>query len=134
MAFALSDRPTVLLSSCPPVLLSSCPPVRLSDCPTVRLSDCLPSPPSSHYFLRVTDVVALAAELLTLQSSTGSEGPAVDFVSRWLVSRGWNVTTQEVTKGRANVWASRAGGGVTFSTHLDTVPPYLPPRLEGNRL
>ena len=82
----------------------------------------------------MTDVVALAAELLAMQSSTGSEGPAVDFVSRWLVARGWNVTTQEVTKGRANVWASRSGGGVTFSTHLDTVPPWLPPRLEGSRL
>jgi acetylornithine deacetylase len=82
----------------------------------------------------MTDVVALAAELLALQSSTGSEGPVVDFVSRWLVSHGWNVTTQEVSKGRANVWASRAGGGVTFSTHLDTVPPYLPPRLEGQKL
>ncbi len=82
----------------------------------------------------MTDVVALAAELLAIQSSTGAEGPAVDFVARWLVSRGWNVTTQEVTKGRANVWASRAGRGVTFSTHLDTVPPYIPPRLDGDRL
>ena len=82
----------------------------------------------------MTDVVALAAELLAIQSSTGAEGPAVDFVSRWLVARGWNVTTQEVTKGRANVWASRAGHGVTMSTHLDTVPPYLPPRMEGTRL
>ncbi|MEP6620586.1 MAG: M20/M25/M40 family metallo-hydrolase [bacterium] len=82
----------------------------------------------------MTDVVALAAELLAIQSSTGSEGPAVDFVARWLIARGWNVTTQEVTKGRANIWASRAGNGVTLSTHLDTVPPYLPPRLEGNRL
>jgi acetylornithine deacetylase len=50
------------------------------------------------------------------------------------VARGWNVTTQEVSRGRANVWASRKGGGVTLSTHLDTVPPYLPPRLEGKRL
>jgi acetylornithine deacetylase len=82
----------------------------------------------------MTDVVALAAELLAIQSSTGAEGPAVDFVARWLVSRGWNVTTQEVSKGRANVWASRAGHGVTFSTHLDTVPPYIPPRLEGKKL
>ncbi len=82
----------------------------------------------------MTDVVALAAELLAIQSSTGSESPAVDFVARWLVSRGWNVTTQEVSKGRSNVWASRAGRGVTFSTHLDTVPPYIPPRLEGDRL
>jgi acetylornithine deacetylase len=58
----------------------------------------------------------------------------VDFVSRWLVGRGWNVTLQEVSRGRANVWASRSGGGVTFSTHLDTVPPYVQPRLEGTKL
>jgi acetylornithine deacetylase len=82
----------------------------------------------------MTDVVALAAELLTIDSSTGAEGGAVDFVSKWLVARGWNVTLQEVTRGRANVWASRAGGGVTLSTHLDTVPPYLAPRLEGDKL
>jgi acetylornithine deacetylase len=82
----------------------------------------------------MTDVVSLAAELLAIQSTTGSEAGAVDFVSRWLVARGWNVTLQEVTRGRANVWASRSGGGVTFSTHLDTVPPYLPPRLEGTHL
>ena len=84
----------------------------------------------------MTDVVSLAAELLAIQSTTGSEGTAVDFVSRWLVARGWNVTLQEVTRGRSNIWGSRSGGGggVTFSTHLDTVPPYVPPRLEGTRL
>jgi acetylornithine deacetylase len=80
------------------------------------------------------DVVALAAELLSIESSSGSEGRVVDFVSRWLIARGWNVTVQEVTPGRGNVWASRAGGGVTLSTHLDTVPPYVPPRLDGDRL
>ena len=82
----------------------------------------------------MTDVVSLAAELLSIQSTTGSEGTAVDFVSRWLVGRGWNVTLQEVSRGRANIWASRSGGGVTFSTHLDTVPPFVPPRLEGSKL
>src|SRR5438045_758019 len=82
----------------------------------------------------MTDVVALAAELLAVPSQTSSEGPAVDFVSRWLVARGWNVTIQEVSPGRGNVWASRNGGGVTFSTHLDTVPPYIAPRLDGDEL
>ena len=82
----------------------------------------------------MTDVVALAAELLAIPSLSGSEKAVVDFVSRWLVARGWNVTVQEVSKGRGNVWASRSGGGVAFSTHLDTVPPHLPPRLESNRL
>ena len=82
----------------------------------------------------MTDVVALAAELLALESPTGAEGPAVDFVTRWLVARGWNVHVQEVSSGRGNVWASRTGGGVTLSTHLDTVPPFIRPVLEGNQL
>jgi acetylornithine deacetylase len=82
----------------------------------------------------MTDVVALAAELLSIDSSTGAEGGAVDFVSKWLVSRGWSVSLQEVTRGRANVFAYRSGGGVTLSTHLDTVPPYIAPKLEGDKL
>jgi acetylornithine deacetylase len=82
----------------------------------------------------MTDVVALAAELLAIQSSTGAEGEAVEFVSRWLLGRGWNVELQEVSKGRANVWATRKGKGVTLSTHLDTVPPYIAPREENGRL
>lgn len=82
----------------------------------------------------MTDVVALAAELLAIPSLSGSEKAAVDFVSRWLVARGWNVTVQQVSRGRGNVWASRAGHGVTFSTHLDTVPPHFAPKLDGDRL
>jgi acetylornithine deacetylase len=82
----------------------------------------------------MTDVVALAAELLAIDSSTGAESDAVEFVSRWLLARGWNVELQEVTKGRANIWATRKGKGVTLSTHLDTVPPYIPPRENNGRL
>lgn len=82
----------------------------------------------------MTDVVALAAELLAIPSGTGEERAIVDHVTRWLVARGWNVHLQEVTKGRANVWASRDGGGVTLSTHLDTVPPHVAPRLDGDLL
>src|SRR3954471_20594353 len=82
----------------------------------------------------MTDVVSLAAELLAIQSTTGSEAAVVDFVSRWLIARGWNVTLQEVSRGRSNVWASHSGGGVTLSTHLDTVPPYIGPSLKKSKL
>ncbi|MGQ0537535.1 MAG: M20/M25/M40 family metallo-hydrolase [Gemmatimonadaceae bacterium] len=90
----------------------------------------------SYTIRRMVDVVALAADLLSLDSPTGHEERIVDYVSRWLIARDWNVTVQEVAPGggRGNVWASRAGGGVTLSTHLDTVPPYFPPRLDGSRL
>ena len=82
----------------------------------------------------MTDVVALAAELLAIPSLSGSEKAVVDFVTKWLVARGWNVTVQEVSKGRGNVWASRSGGGVAFSTHLDTVLPHIAPRIEKDKL
>jgi len=82
----------------------------------------------------MTDVVALAAELLAIPSLSGSEKAVVDFVSKWLVTRGWNVTVQEVSKGRGNVWAAKAGGGVAFSTHLDTVPPHIAPKLSKDKL
>lgn len=78
----------------------------------------------------MTDVVALAAELLAIPSSSYDEGAVVHYVSRRLLTRGWNVSLQEVTPGRSNIWATRGGGVVTMSTHLDTVPPYFAPRLE----
>ena len=78
----------------------------------------------------MTDVVTLAAELLAIPSSSYDEGAVVDFVSRRLIARDWNVSLQEVTPGRCNIWATRGGGVVTLSTHLDTVPPYFAPRLE----
>ena len=80
------------------------------------------------------DVVTLATELLSIESTTGRERDAVDFVSRWCLSHGWTVSLQEVEPGRSNLWATRRGSGVTLSTHLDTVPPFVPPRLEGTRL
>ena len=82
----------------------------------------------------MTDVVALAAELLSIESTSGGEGKVVDFVSRWLVSRGWNVSLQQVSPGRANVWGARAGRGVTLSTHLDTVPPFVAPKMQDGTL
>ena len=80
------------------------------------------------------DVVALAAELVAIPSASGKEAKVVDRVARLLVGQGWNVGVHEVTPGRANVWASLAGGGVTLSTHLDTVPSFVPPRMEDGRL
>src|SRR5258708_2930375 len=82
----------------------------------------------------MADVVALAEELVAIPSTSGNEGKVVDHVSRWLIARGWNVELQEIARGRANVWATRTGNGVTLSTHLDTVPPFVAPRLEGGRL
>ncbi len=82
----------------------------------------------------MSDVVALATELLSIDSTSGREREAAEVVGRWLATRGWRVEYQDAEPGRPNVWATRMGGGVTLSTHLDTVPPYIPPRLHNGRL
>lgn len=82
----------------------------------------------------MSDVVALTSALLAIDSTTGREHEVVDFVARWLIAREWNVMLQEVEPRRSNIWATRGCGGVTLSTHLDTVPPFFAPRVEGRRL
>ena len=72
--------------------------------------------------------------MLAIDSTTGREMAVAAFVAQWLSARGWEVTLQDVEPDRQNVWARRCGGGVTLSTHLDTVPPYMPPSRDGHRL
>ena len=82
------------------------------------------------------DPVAVAVDLMRHESTSGAEGPAVDAAERLLVSRGWRTTRVPVSPGRDALFATADARSplVTFSTHLDTVPPYIPPRLDGDRL
>ena len=81
------------------------------------------------------DVVALATALMAAESTSGAEAPAVDAAERWLVARGWRVTRIPVTPGRDCLFAEGARPAeVVLSTHLDTVPPFIPPRVQGGRL
>jgi acetylornithine deacetylase len=83
----------------------------------------------------MSDVVSLAVQLMQIDSTSGREGELVAFVERLLAAHGWRVTRIPVTAERADVFASSGDGPfVTLSTHLDTVPPYIPPRLEEDRL
>jgi aspartate kinase len=80
------------------------------------------------------DVVELATEMIAIPSLSGHEHAVSDFVMDLLSSKGWDVRTQPVSGGRVNVWATRAGGEVTLTTHVDTVPDFFPPRTEGGKL
>jgi aspartate kinase len=82
----------------------------------------------------VLDVVELATELVAIPSLSGHEHAVTDYVMDLLAARGWDVRTQPVSGGRVNVWATRKGGEVTLTTHLDTVPGFFPPRIEGGKL
>jgi acetylornithine deacetylase len=82
------------------------------------------------------DVIQLAVQLMEVESTSGGEGAVIAVVERMLVARGWRVVRIPVSPGRDNVLATCRGDGpfVTLSTHLDTVPPHIPPRVDGDRL
>src|SRR5688572_5714118 len=80
-------------------------------------------------------VAEIARSLMSIDSTTGSETGVIAAMSALLESRGWPVIRIPVTSGRDCLLArSHADPDVTLSTHLDTVPPYLPPVLHGDRL
>jgi acetylornithine deacetylase len=84
---------------------------------------------------RALDPVDLAVALMEVDSTSGSEGEVIALVDRLLVGRGWKTERIAVSAGRDDLLATASGAPVvTLSTHLDTVPPYLPPRVEGGRL
>jgi acetylornithine deacetylase len=82
-----------------------------------------------------TDVVALAEWLMATDSTSGAETPLITAFGAALDARGWRVTRIPAPDGRHDLLATSGDGPfVTLSTHLDTVPPYLPPRRDERRL
>jgi len=81
------------------------------------------------------DLVDLVLDLARIDSTSGHEGEVVAFVERLLASRGWTTTRIPVTPGRDDIFATADPAPlVTLSTHLDTVPPYIPPGRTADRL
>jgi acetylornithine deacetylase len=81
------------------------------------------------------DVIAIAMQLMATESTTGNEARVITVAEAILTGLGWNVRRIPVTPGRDNLLAyGDAPVDVVFSTHLDTVPPYHPPHLEGDWL
>jgi len=67
--------------------------------------------------------------LMDLDSTSGREGPAGEFVAAHLRGLGGlEVEVWEVEPGRLNVFAYCGTPRVVLSTHLDTVPPFIPSR------
>jgi acetylornithine deacetylase len=68
---------------------------------------------------------------MALDSTSGQEKDVISLTERLLQSRGWDTARIPVTPGRDCLYAQGATPpAVVFSTHLDTVPPYVAPRLE----
>jgi acetylornithine deacetylase len=72
--------------------------------------------------------------LCEADSTTGREDAMLPALEAILGAIGAKIDRQPVTPGRTNVLATWGDPAVLFSTHLDTVPPFIAPRLEGETL
>ena len=72
------------------------------------------------------ELFELTKALVSIPSVTGHEGACTEFVRSQLLERGYYVELQPVSDGRSNVLAFHGAPEVVLSTHLDTVPPFVP--------
>jgi acetylornithine deacetylase len=80
------------------------------------------------------DVLAFARALIDIDSTTGREGEASEWLAARLRGLGYTVSEQRVERGCANVLATLDDPQVVLSTHFDCVPPFFPSRVENGRL
>jgi acetylornithine deacetylase len=74
------------------------------------------------------NVVALTRQLVDIESITGNEARVGDVLHRELSRLGYRAEKMPVEADRFNVWATspqQLRPEVVFSTHMDTVPPFI---------
>lgn len=82
------------------------------------------------------DPIRFTRQLVEIESTTYHEGAVGDFLAEFLAARDWDVEKTPVSQPadsgtdgpRWNVYGGKAGQtpDLVFSTHMDTVPPYMP--------
>lgn len=78
----------------------------------------------------------IALRLMSIDSTSGGEHRCVDEADAILRERGWQTRRIPVTSDGRSCVLAMAGDDIdiTLSTHLDTVPPYIAPHLDGDTL
>jgi acetylornithine deacetylase len=71
------------------------------------------------------NALELTQELIKIESISGNEARIVNFLADYLDRLGFDVELQEAEANRPNLYAKRGEPDVVFSTHTDTVPPYV---------
>ncbi len=83
------------------------------------------------------DVVSFTRQLIDIDSITGNEGPIGKFLAQELLRLGYEVTVTTAEGERANLFATpphEPNPRVVFSTHMDTVPPFISSSEDANRV
>jgi acetylornithine deacetylase len=83
------------------------------------------------------DVVAVTRQLVDIESITGNEALVGDVIHNELLRLGYEANKIPVEGNRCNVYATspqQARPDIVFSTHMDTVPPFIPSSEDATRI
>jgi len=83
------------------------------------------------------DLLALTRQLVDIESISGNEAAVGFFLVEYLRQLGYIVQRTVVEGERANVYATspqEPNPVIVFSTHMDTVPPFIPSSEDDARL
>jgi acetylornithine deacetylase len=82
------------------------------------------------------DVVAFTRQLIDIESISGNERAIGEFLFAELGGMGFSAEKLPVAEGRSNVYAipPEQPHEIVFSTHMDTVPPFIPSSEDSDRV
>ena len=83
------------------------------------------------------DLFALTRKLIDIESTTGVEAAVGQTLAAELAALGYDVERMPVDGNRFNIWATppgHANPALAFSTHMDTVPPFIPSSETADRI
>jgi len=81
------------------------------------------------------NIFQLTKALMGIPSVSGEEATVGFFIRDYLKARGWTVEMQDVTDSQRNVIAYlNDSPRVWMSTHMDTVPPFVPPTEDDTKI
>ena len=83
------------------------------------------------------DLFSFTRRLVDIESITGNESRVGNFLVAELTQLGYSVEKMPVEGDRFNVWATipqDAQPKIVFSTHMDTVPPFIPSKEDSERI
>jgi acetylornithine deacetylase len=81
------------------------------------------------------ELFELTKSLMNIPSVSGEEEAVGSYLRDYLLSLGWTVELQKVSKNQNNIIAClNETPRVWLSTHMDTVPPFIPPTEDDEKI
>jgi acetylornithine deacetylase len=72
---------------------------------------------------------------MSIDSTSGREGDVIAWLDGSLTAMNWRTQRIPVSPGRDDLYATAVESPlVTLTTHLDTVPPFIPPRVDNGHI